>query len=98
MDVDFPSTSDEGYTKKFIDTGTQTNAENIVPLLRRKVKSLKQKIHRRDVKISTMKDVIREIKNSGHSNDSLNTVLQNYFEGNFNISLLYDSSHFNVFI
>lgn len=50
--------------------------------LNRQIKTLKQKIKRRDLKISNMKDIIRELKNSGNTNESLDTVLSNYFEGN----------------
>lgn len=51
--------------------------------LRRQVKTLRQKVKRRDLKISNMKDIIKEIKNSGFNNENLNTVLKNYFEGEF---------------
>lgn len=80
--IDIPSTS-AGPTR-FLDKEVQTKPDNNkrkITLLRQKVKNLKQKVKRRDQKIATMKQLISEIKNSGHSNDSLNTVLEKYFEG-----------------
>lgn len=45
------------------------------------MKSLREKVKRRDIKISNMKDVINELSRSGCSNENLDNVLKNYFEG-----------------
>lgn len=80
MDIDVPSTSTT-LDKKLLDKETQTLPDNTVTKLRRKVKTLKQKVIRKNIKISNMKEVIIAIKNSGHSNGNLDTVLNKYFEG-----------------
>ena len=72
-----PSTS----TQQFIDAETQTPTDNKQYILRRKLKTLKQKVRRRDLKISNMKEVITAISKSGFSNENLDAVLKNYFEG-----------------
>lgn len=92
MDVDInyessaPATSTSLVTnsKVFVHQSTQTSTttkEETIRKLRRQVKSLKQKVQRRDIKISSMKDVIKQISQSGFSNENLDGVLKNYFEG-----------------
>lgn len=81
IDLSLPSTSATAM-KTFVDKEAQTVGNYAtVTSLKRTVKTLKQKIKRRDIKISNMKDVIREISNSGYSNAKLDEVLKNYFEG-----------------
>lgn len=83
MDIDLPSTSATATpAERLLHKGTQTVPDNTVTQLRRKVKTLKQKVSRRDIKISNMKGVISEIKKSGHSTENLDIVLNKYFEGN----------------
>lgn len=60
---------------------TETTLDNRIQLLERKVKSLRQKLRRKDVKISTMEVAINRIKKSGPTNESLDTVLKRYFKG-----------------
>jgi DNA transposase THAP9 len=56
-------------------------------ILRRKIKTLNQKIRRRNVKISSMAELIKRMKESGHNNENLNSVMENYFTG-FPLELL----------
>lgn len=80
---DIPSTSSE--TTSLSDKGIQTDQDidGKTSLLRRKIKTLKQKVKRKNVKIENMTQLIKEIKNSGQSNEPLLTVLENYFEGRY---------------
>lgn len=88
MDIDLPlastSTTPANRSEKFgkilLDKETQTVPVNIEQL-RRKVKTLKQKVNRKNLKIRNMKEVISTIKKSGHSNENLDIVLEKYFEG-----------------
>ncbi|KAG5858325.1 hypothetical protein JTB14_033292 [Gonioctena quinquepunctata] len=64
--IDLPSTSTSSQVQTLIDCETQTVPYKDI-LLQRKVKTLKQKVKRRDVKISNMKEVIHSISKSGHS-------------------------------
>lgn len=80
MNTDLPSTSTSNM-HSHVDHTTQTEPDHKVTVMRRQIKTLKQKVRRKNLKISTMKDVIREISSSGYNNENLNTVLKNYFEG-----------------
>ncbi|XP_044761640.1 THAP domain-containing protein 1-like [Coccinella septempunctata] len=84
--INSPSTSTK--QKVFVDHASQT-AENYQTAsnLKRKLKTLQQKIKRRDIQISHMQMVLNEIKKSGYSNAILDAVLKNYFEGNLNDDL-----------
>lgn len=97
MDIDLPddlpstsaSTSCSTLTEhvKYVDHETQTIRDESKTLtkLRRKIRTLKQTVKRQNVKISNMKDVINEISKRGHSNESLDAILKNYFEGRFHL-------------
>ncbi|KAG5892120.1 hypothetical protein JTB14_032343 [Gonioctena quinquepunctata] len=78
--IDLPSTSTSSQVQRLIDCETQTVPYKDI-LLQRKVKTLKQKVKRRDVKISNMKEVIHSISKSGHSNEKLDEILKKHFEG-----------------
>ncbi|KAB0795517.1 hypothetical protein PPYR_12356, partial [Photinus pyralis] len=80
MDIDCPPSTSTAYVATSKDCGTQTLASSSVTALRRQIKTLKQKVRRRDLKLSSMKEVINEISKSGHSNTNLDAVLKNYFE------------------
>ncbi|ENN70758.1 hypothetical protein HUJ04_001472 [Dendroctonus ponderosae] len=68
MDIDLPSTSTSTATvEKSIDKECQTVLDDKVAILQRKVKTLKQEIKRKDVKIRNMKDVINAIGTNGDS-------------------------------
>lgn len=60
--------------------------------LKRKVKTLQQKLRRRDEKISTMKDLIKQLKKRGHITDEVKDILGNYFEG-FPLEVLRNELH-----
>lgn len=79
-----PSTSTI-LPKTFVDRKIQCSLVKLKTQgkLRRQVKTLKQKVKRRDLKVTNMKDIIRELKSSGNTNESLDCVLRNYFEGKF---------------
>ncbi|CAH1106676.1 unnamed protein product [Psylliodes chrysocephalus] len=73
--IDLSSTSaSSSQVRKMINRETQTDSNKMNILLQRKVKTLKQKVKRRDVKITNMKDVINEISKSGHSNENLDEL------------------------
>lgn len=74
-------TNSKVFVHQSTQTSTTTTKEETIRKLRRQVKSLKQKVQRRDIKISSMKDVIKQISQSGFSNENLDGVLKNYFEG-----------------
>ena len=84
IELSLPSTS-TALSQTFVDCSTQCSLvrpKNLSCIkLRRQVKTLKQKVRRRDLKISNMTDVINEIKQNGYSNENLDVVLRNYFEG-----------------
>lgn len=80
MDIDEPSTS-ASYVPRKIDCATQTAENTKVVTLRRKVRSLSQKVRRRNIKISSMKNIIDEITNRGYGNEKLDCILKNYFGG-----------------
>ncbi|KAJ8967707.1 hypothetical protein NQ314_002653, partial [Rhamnusium bicolor] len=61
------------------DQESQTPVDNKLFMLKRTIKTLRQKVRRKDLRISTMKDVIKEISKSGHSTENLDAVLENYF-------------------
>lgn len=79
---DMPSTSQK-CREGTVSCGTQTTLDPMkkIKFLQKKVKSLREKVKRRDIKISNMKDVISELSRSGCSNENLDNVLKNYFEG-----------------
>lgn len=98
MDIDLPSTStSNSQVRTLIDRETQTVSYNKDILLRRKVKTLKQKVKRRDVKISNMKDVIRSISKSGHSNENLDEVLKKHFEGKKLQNYIFKLKSYSIF-
>lgn len=77
-----PSSSGvSAQSRMFVDKATQTTEKNTILKLRKKIRTLKQKVRRRNLKISTMKDVIKEISKRGYNTENLDTVLKNYFEG-----------------
>ncbi|KAG5877774.1 hypothetical protein JTB14_007210 [Gonioctena quinquepunctata] len=78
--IDLPSTSTSSQVQTLIDCETQTVPYKDI-LLQRKVKTLKQKVKRRDVNISNMKEVIHSISKSGRSNEKLDEILKKHFEG-----------------
>ncbi|CAG9764501.1 unnamed protein product [Ceutorhynchus assimilis] len=45
----------------------------------KEIKTLKQKVRRKDIKIKNMKEIIRELKKTGNSSEGLDTVLRKYF-------------------
>lgn len=83
VDSSLPSTSfTVPLVKTFTDNATQVELMNPHDrILKKKIKTLQQKVRRKNVKISNMKDVIKEIKKCGYSNENLDIVLGNYFEG-----------------
>lgn len=92
MDVDsspgnisFNASSSKSVSKTSIDCASQCTLlkpkEVKYIKMKRQVKTLKQKIKRKDLKISNMKEIITELKQKGYSNNNLEMVLRNYFEG-----------------
>lgn len=53
-------------SKELVDQETQTPFGNRIFLLRRKVKCLRQKLRRRDMQVSKMKEFLKEIRKSGY--------------------------------
>lgn len=65
---------------KSVQTQTKLNGRNYI-IMRRKIKTLKQKVRRRDIKIRNMKELIQQISQNGHTTEDMDSVLKNYFEG-----------------
>lgn len=88
IDIELPSTSSSSSQEvpKLIDCGSQTYSSKAKTLhnLHREVKTLKQKVRRRNLKIANMKELLQSISKSGHSNESLDEVLKKHFEGKSN--------------
>lgn len=82
-----PSALNKTCMDKETQTNNNGNNEKLYQMKKR-VKTLKQKIKRRDRKILNMKDLIEKISSSGYSNENLNVILKNYFEGNLGITVL----------
>lgn len=77
--------------KQVQDAETQTNNMFCKNLnCQRKIKALKGKVKRRDVKIKEMKDLISEFSKRGYNTENLNVVLKNHFEGMYEVTLCSD--------
>lgn len=87
VDVDIQSAADSNTPStssgkaQLVDVAVQVSTDAKLFHLQRKVKTLKQKVRRRDLKIFSMKEVIEKISKSGFSNENLHAVLKHYFEG-----------------
>ncbi|KAF2883813.1 hypothetical protein ILUMI_22344 [Ignelater luminosus] len=71
--TNIPSTSQETNKLVGVESQTQHYDELEVYSLRKKIKSLKQKVRRKELKISNMKNLIQEISKSGCSNENLDS-------------------------
>ncbi|KAI4455481.1 thap domain-containing [Holotrichia oblita] len=85
MDVELvqPSTSTSIQQKVMVDVGVQTHTTYNSQLHKQqlKIKSLKQQLKRKCVKLSSMSDIIKEFSKRGFTNENFDSVLRNYFEG-----------------
>lgn len=75
---------EENEEKESYDKAVQTifsNSNVQIYALRKKIKSLQQKVRRKNSKIENMRDLIIELRKNSCSNESLDDVLKNYFEG-----------------
>lgn len=86
LEIDLLSLKSQTVDHETQTTGTAPDKR--VDILERKVKSLYQELHQKDLKILALNHVKNKIRKRSHSNESLDTALKRYFKGRYFVILV----------